>query len=86
MKYGKDGKRILECVLCGAELTGGIDTFGPLGLESCAACWSEYGISGPYDPWEQLNEAHGPGDTQYLDEAAKSVDVMLPQSRPLRGE
>lgn len=82
MKYDADGKRILECVLCGTPLSGGIDTFGPLDLESCARCWGEYGISGDYDPWAQLVIANNrPGDVRYLNKAAERGTVHLPSSR-----
>lgn len=30
----------LNCVLCGIELTGEIDTFGLIGQEMCWDCWS----------------------------------------------
>lgn len=72
------------CVICSQPLTGGIDTFGPLGLESCRTCWMEHGISGPYDPWEQLQIANRiPGDVRYLDAASKNVTVTLPKSKEI---
>ena len=75
----------MECVICGEALSGGIDTFGPLGLESCRSCWLEHGISGDYDPWQQLNAAGGtvPGDVGYLNKAAENVAVHIPRSRKL---
>lgn len=31
----------LTCVVCGAPLTGGTDTFGDIGLEMCQTDWFE---------------------------------------------
>jgi len=30
----------LQCLVCGESLVGGLDTYGPVGLELCWACWS----------------------------------------------
>jgi len=75
----------MTCVICRADLTGGMDTFGPHDMPSCRRCWMEYGISGPYDPFEQLQIACGtvPGDTRYLDAAAENIAIYLPKSRDI---
>ena len=67
----------MECVICGKSLTGGSDTFGPRGIESCCSCWLEYGISGPHDPWEHLNIACGTraGDVRLVTEAENEQPV-----------
>jgi hypothetical protein len=31
----------MNCICCGVELTGGIDTFGDVNLEMCRSCWFE---------------------------------------------
>lgn len=38
----------LSCFVCDAPLAGGLDTYGPPGLELCWACWS---ICGDEPEW-----------------------------------
>lgn len=47
---GVDGS--LHCIACGAPLTGGVDTYGPIDAETCWACYAE--LAGEPEMWYGL--------------------------------
>ena len=45
-----------KCIVCERELVGGLDTFGPIGLEMCWDCWK---VAGDEPEWAWVDAVYG---------------------------
>jgi hypothetical protein len=56
----------MKCEICGKELAGDLDTFGPVGQEACYDCWTDPAFyPPPINPYEEYKLLAG-GDDAYF--------------------